>query len=110
MTDLFGNPDSRNPFDAQHAQVAHLAPQIHRKFVGTIDLRCARRDLLRGKTANAVSQHIQGFTQTKIKHTKLRKEGVGSGFHRNHVEKKKWINAILHFKTSYHRRIDRCFG
>jgi len=44
--------------DAQHAQVAHLVPQVHGELVVAVDLGGARRDLGLGKVAHRVAQGV----------------------------------------------------
>ena len=44
--------------DAEHAEGAHLGPQVHRKLVAAVDLGRARRDLGLRKLAHRVAQGI----------------------------------------------------
>ena len=45
--------------DAEQAEVAELAPQVHGKLVAAVDLRRARRDLGGGELLHGVAQHVQ---------------------------------------------------
>jgi len=52
--------------DAQHAQVAHLAPQVHRELVVAIDFGGAGGDFGLGKVTHRVAQGIDVFTKLEI--------------------------------------------
>mmetsp|Transcript_26227 Transcript_26227/g.61964 ORF Transcript_26227/g.61964 Transcript_26227/m.61964 type:complete len:421 (+) Transcript_26227:5135-6397(+) len=52
--------------DAQHAQLAHLAPQIHRELVAAVDLGGAWRDLGLGKGAHRVAQSVDVFAELEV--------------------------------------------
>ena len=53
--------------DAQQAQVAHLAPQVHRELVVFVNGGGARRDLALRKFVHGVAQRINVFTELKVK-------------------------------------------
>ena len=52
--------------DAQHAQLAHLAPQVHGELVLVVDLGRARGDLGLGEVAHRVAQGVDLFTELEI--------------------------------------------
>ena len=52
--------------DAEHAEIAQLAPQIHRECVVAIDRRGAWRDLVGGEVLHRVAQHVGGFAEVEI--------------------------------------------
>jgi hypothetical protein len=52
--------------DAQHAQGAHLLPQVHRELVVAVDLGRAGRDLGLGKLAHRIAQRVDVFTELEI--------------------------------------------
>jgi hypothetical protein len=52
--------------DAQHAQVAHLAPQVHRELVAAVDFGGAGGDLLVGKGAHRVAQRVDVVTELEV--------------------------------------------
>ena len=52
--------------DAQHAQLAKLAPQIHGELVVAVDLSGTRSDLALGKFTHCIAQRINIFTELEI--------------------------------------------
>ena len=52
--------------DPEHAQVAELAPQIHRERVVAVDRRGARGDLGRGEGLDLAAQHVGGLAEAEI--------------------------------------------
>jgi hypothetical protein len=52
--------------DAQHTQIAELAPQLHRERVVSIDRRGARRDLVGGERLDAAAQHVGRFAEVEV--------------------------------------------
>jgi len=52
--------------DAEHAERAHLAPQVHRKLVVPVDLAGARRDLGLCEFTHRVAQRVDVFTELKV--------------------------------------------
>ncbi len=52
--------------DAEHAQIAELAPEIHRESVVAVDRRGARRDLVGGKALDRCAQHIGRLAEVEI--------------------------------------------
>ena len=51
--------------DAEQTQVAHLAPQVGRELVRVIDVRGARRDLVRGELLHRRAQQIDRLAMMK---------------------------------------------
>ncbi len=52
--------------DAQHAQVAHLAPQVHGELVVAVDFGRAGGDFGLGKVAHRVAQSVDVFTELEV--------------------------------------------
>ena len=52
--------------NAEHPELAHLAPQVHRELVGRVDLGRARRDLLLRKMLHCIAQCVDLFAKLKI--------------------------------------------
>jgi hypothetical protein len=52
--------------DAQHAERAHLAPQVHRELVAAVDLGRARSDLGLREIAHRVAQRVNVFSQLEV--------------------------------------------
>jgi hypothetical protein len=52
--------------DAEHAELAHLAPQVHRKLVAAVGLRRARGDLGLGEGVHGVAQGVDLFAELEI--------------------------------------------
>ena len=52
--------------DAQHAQIAHLLPQVHGELVGAVDLCGAGGDLFLCKGAHCVAQGVNVFAELEI--------------------------------------------
>ena len=52
--------------DAQHAEIAELAPQVHRERVVSIDGRGERRDLVGGKTLHRAAQHVRSLAEVEV--------------------------------------------
>ena len=52
--------------DAEHAEIAELAPQIHRERVVAIDPSRARRDLIGREGLDLSAQHVGGLAQIEI--------------------------------------------
>ena len=52
--------------DAEHAEIAELAPQIHRELVVAIDRRGERRDLVGGKTLHRAAQHVRCLAEVEV--------------------------------------------
>ena len=52
--------------DAEHAEVAELAPQLPGKFVVLSDLRGVRRDFLFGKDTHCVAQHVDILAEVEV--------------------------------------------
>ncbi len=52
--------------DAQQAQVAELAPQIHRKLIGAVDFGGARGNFLLGKVAHGLAQSSDVFAELEV--------------------------------------------
>jgi hypothetical protein len=63
--------------DAQHAQLAHLAPQVHRELVAAVDLGRARRDLGLGKVAHRVAQRVDVFAELEVQAGQVHGVSVG---------------------------------
>ena len=57
--------------DSQHTQLAHLAPQIHRKLIGPIDLGGARRNLRLRKIAHRFAQRVDVIAEMKVESGQL---------------------------------------
>ena len=53
--------------DAVHAELAQLGPQVAWEGVAAVDLVGARRNLVGGKAAHAVAQHVGGLAKAEIK-------------------------------------------
>ena len=53
--------------DAQHAELAHLAPQVHRELVAAVDLGGARRDLGLREGAHRVAQRVDVFAELEVR-------------------------------------------
>ena len=51
--------------DAEHAQLAHLAPQVHRELVAAVDLGRARGDLGGGELLHGFAQRGDVFAVVK---------------------------------------------
>ena len=52
--------------NAQHAQSAHLLPQVHGELVGAVYLGGARCDLFLGKGVHCVAQCVNVFAELEI--------------------------------------------
>ena len=52
--------------DAQHAQIAHLAPQVHGELIRLIDLRRARGNFGLGEITHRIAQCVDIFAQVKV--------------------------------------------
>jgi len=52
--------------DAEHAERTHLAPQVHRELVGTVDLGRARRDLALSEVAHGVAQRLDVVAEAEV--------------------------------------------
>ena len=52
--------------DAEHAEIAELAPEVGRELVVAVDRGGARRDLLGGEGLHGAAQHVGGFAQVEI--------------------------------------------
>ena len=52
--------------DAQHAQVTHLAPQVHRELVAVVDLGRAGGDFGLRKVIHRFAQGVDVFTELEI--------------------------------------------
>jgi hypothetical protein len=52
--------------DAEHAELAHLAPQVHRELVAAVDLGGARRDLGLGEGAHGVAQRVDVVAELEV--------------------------------------------
>ena len=52
--------------NAEHPELAHLAPQVHRELVARVDLGRARRDLLLRKMLHCIAQCVDLFAKLKI--------------------------------------------
>ena len=52
--------------DAEHAQFAELAPQIHGELVAAVDLGRTRSNLDLGKFTHGIAQRIDVFTELEV--------------------------------------------
>ena len=52
--------------DAEEPELAELRPQLPRKAVGAVDLGGVRRDLVLGKSAHRVAQHVDVAAEAEI--------------------------------------------
>ena len=63
--------------DAEQAEVAELAPEVHGEFVGAVDLGGARRDLGVGEFRHPLAQHVGGLAELEVErpmeHARVRK-------------------------------------
>ena len=57
--------------DAEHAQIAELAPQIAWEFIVRVDRRGARRDFVGGEAAHGIADHVGGLTEAVVEGRKL---------------------------------------
>ena len=57
--------------DAQHTKIAHLAPQIHGKLVGVIDLRSAWGDFRLCEITHGITQSVDVIAQLKVEARKV---------------------------------------
>ncbi|MNV78224.1 hypothetical protein D3C71_1717030 [compost metagenome] len=57
--------------DAQHAQRAHLLPQVHGELVAAVDLRGPRCNLGLRKLTHRVTQRIDVFAQLEVESWKV---------------------------------------
>src|SRR5690606_11705026 len=57
--------------DAEHAQFAELAPQVHGELVAGVDLGGARRDLRLRELADGVAQHVDVGTEVEVEAGKV---------------------------------------
>ena len=53
--------------DAQHADFAHLAPQVHGKLIGAVNFCSAGCNFCLRKIAHCIAQCVDVFTELKIK-------------------------------------------
>ncbi len=61
-----GAAELRRDRDAEQAEVAELAPQVHREFVVAIDVGRAGRDLGGGEAAHRFPQEVDVLTQAEV--------------------------------------------
>ena len=52
--------------DAEQAEVAELAPEVHGEFVRAVDLGRARRDLGAGEVGHALAQLVGGLAEVEV--------------------------------------------
>ena len=52
--------------DAVEAELAELGPEVAREGIAAVDLVGARRDLVGGKAAHALAQHVGGFAEAEV--------------------------------------------
>src|SRR5690606_31017636 len=57
----------------EHAEIAHLAPEVGRELVLAVDVGGARRDLVGGEAHDRGAQHVGGLAQVEVQ----RRQGVG---------------------------------
>ena len=63
---MLAPPYSSRHGDAEHAELAHLAPQVHRELVAAVDLGGARRDLGLREVAHRVAQRVDVFAELEV--------------------------------------------
>ncbi len=68
---MLAPPYSSAHGDAEHAEVPHLAPQVHRKLVGAVDLGRARRDLGLREIAHRVAQRLDVVAEAEVESGEL---------------------------------------
>ncbi|MCY1454175.1 hypothetical protein D9M71_712220 [compost metagenome] len=62
--------------DAEHAEVAHLFPGVHRELVGAVDLARARGQFGLGPRTHGIAQHLDVFAQIEFQAWQLGHVGL----------------------------------
>ena len=52
--------------DAEQAELAELAPEVHREGVVAVDRGGARRDLVGGERLDRAAQHVGGLAEVEV--------------------------------------------
>ena len=73
--------------DAEQAERAQFLPQVRRELVAVVDVRRARRDLVRREVAYRGAQHVDGFAVFKAKERVFHRLFTDIGSFREHHER-----------------------